>query len=168
MLEILDGKVYINDVDNFLNGLKEISMKHGVVIQTIDARKVAGRKHLETAVKKAIRSTLSGKNIADDLAMEILLYASGKRHIDKAIEMGISPGMNEVAIVIVGSPGGVGRVVRALREETAEEDVVGYKSSKRGEIMRFFDITEEELAAVGEEKIVDIVTERAVLLDILK
>lgn len=165
MLGLVCGNAEISDVDLFLNRLKEIRAEYDVTIQAFDARKIAGRRHIEVAVDRAIRSMDRGENISKDLGMEILLYASGRRNINRAIEIGISKA-REIVIVIVGD--NVKRAEEEVKQEISEDDVLEYEDSKKEETMRFFDITEEELDAVGEEKIVDIVIERVVLLDVIK
>ena len=58
--------------------------------------------------------------------------------------------------------------IRELKEMIKEKSVLEYSDLKKDEIMRFFEITEDEIEAAGEEKIPDLVIERVVLLDIFK
>lgn len=171
VLNIISGEIEIGDVGEFLNCVKEISTEFGVIVQVLDANKVAGAKHIETAVQKAIESTEQGNNISNDLALETLLYASGQRHIKKALKMGVSSGKNNVAIAVIGA----GECDEAFREACLrfkgmvnEKPIIEYSDSKKIEIMKFFGITEAEIKVAGEEKIQDLVIERVVLLDILK
>ncbi|MHC1566921.1 MAG: KEOPS complex subunit Cgi121 [Candidatus Syntropharchaeia archaeon] len=164
-MHIVEGEVEIPDLDGFIDRLRKISEREGVVIQALDADKLAGEDHVRAAVSKAKRSMEEGKNISGDLGMEILLYAAGRRQINKALEIGVSEGKNNVAIVILGSsPSAISEVEKMVRKKS----VLPYNDSKKKKIMEFFGITEEEIGAVGEEKIPKLVLERVALLDVLK
>ncbi len=165
MLTILEGVVEIEDLKVFLDEIKRISGEYGVVIQFFDAGKVAGESHLRCAVKKGVRSIESGENISSDPAMEILLYASGKRQINKALSMGVKAGRNDVVAIILGKSEGAIEEVKGM---ITRRPVLKYSNSKRESIMNFFDITEAEVDVVGEERIPDLVMERVVMLDIIK
>ncbi|MDY6865600.1 MAG: KEOPS complex subunit Cgi121 [Halobacteriota archaeon] len=165
MLTILEGICEIDDLNGFLDEIKRISVEYEVIIQFFDSKKVAGVPHLRCAVEKGLGSIKSGNNISSDPAMEILLYASGKRHINKALSMGVSPGVNEVVAIVVGDSEDA---IIELKEMVIERPVLGYSQSKRGPIMDFFDITEAEVEVVGEDRMPDLVLERVVMLDMIK
>lgn len=162
---IIAGKCSIPDIESFLSGLKAVCAKYNVVIQAFDADKIAGEEHLRFAAEKAIKAVESGKAIADELALEIMLYASGNRQIGKAIKMGIHKGENNIAIIIVGDRSGARKELEKL---VLKDDVLRYKPAKDGMLMRTFGITEAEVMAAGREKIPDLVLERVALLDVLK
>jgi KEOPS complex subunit Cgi121 len=169
---LVQGTVEIENSRNFLSVIRRIAEEHGVVVQAIDACRIAGMQHISTAVEKAVNSVRDGRNITKDLGMEILLYASGQRQIEKALGMGISDGKNEVAFVIVPKND---TAAEAIRAATHIEDGknIEYSGDKKKEIMKFFNITEEEVKAVGvgvdpTEKIPQLVCERVVLLDLVK
>ena len=103
--EIISGIAHIGNVEDFLKMLNELAKKHRVIIQVLDADQIASRGHLQFAVDKAKRAMQEGRNISKDLGIEILLYASGKRQIEQAIAMGVHPGKNDVAVVIIGDDG---------------------------------------------------------------
>jgi KEOPS complex subunit Cgi121 len=182
--KIIAGKGSISNVDDFLSSLKIIARKYAVTIQAMDAELIAGSEHIISAVKKAIRATERKRNITSDLGLEILLYAAGRRQIERALAMGVSvsEGENEkrVAIVIVdASPRAqrerdlevVAEEVKrklGLQEEPISELALEYKGDKKEGIKKFFDITEAELKAVGEPKLKMLVLERVAMLDVLK
>ena len=176
--KIIAGKVDISNVDEFLSLLKTIAHKYGVTIQAMAAGKIADEEHIRSAVKKAIRAMQGKRGITSDLGLEILLYASGKRQIERALEIGVSRGEKKVVIIVVGSEKGkdLGFVVEEVKREIKiEEEPVSeleleldYTEEKRKEIKKFFDITEEEIKAVGEKKLKKLVLERVAMLDILK
>jgi len=96
MIHIIQGTIYIEDIEEFLRKLKAVGIKNNTTIQALDADKLAGEKHVMFAVEKALNSFKAGRNIANDLAKEILLYAAGTRQINKAIHLGIHKGQNKM------------------------------------------------------------------------
>lgn len=165
-MQLISGEIFIHDVEDFISKLREISGRFGVLIQAFDASKVAGEEHLRKALEYATRSMSRGRNIAKSLDLEIMLYASGQRQIEKALEMGAKNGENRI-VFLINPP----------CEEAAEEirklgliprDYIRYETWKRDELIKFFGISEEEIHAVGEEKIPELVLERVVLLDVMK
>lgn len=164
---LVQGAVEIENPKDFLSAIRGIAEKHGVTIQAMNAGKLAGMRHVATAVEKAVKSAREGRNITKDLGMEILLYASGQRQIEKALGMGISEGKNEAVFVIVPENDAAAEAIRKT-VHIKEGKNVDYSSDKRGELMKFFGITEEEVKAVGEGKIPQLVCERVVLLDLVK
>jgi len=91
-MELLECRLAIDDLDSFVTEIGAIGDRHGVTIQAFDSRYIADRPHLERAVKLADRAIERGENVARDRAVEILLYAAGRRQIDRALEMGVSEG----------------------------------------------------------------------------
>ncbi len=165
-IKIIGGIADIEDVAEFIKTLGDVAKRYKVTVQALDADKVAGAEHLRFAVEKAVRSMSSQTNISKDLGMEILLYASGRRQISKALQLGVSPGESNVAIVIVGD--GVERAAKEIKNLIQEAPVLDYNESKKDVIMRTFSITDAEIEAVGEDKIPKLVLERVALLDVLK
>jgi KEOPS complex subunit Cgi121 len=166
--QIIAGRVNIENVPDFIKQLNLISSGNGSIIQAMDARKIAGRKHVEFAVEKALHAKGSNTNIAKDLGVELMRYASGKRQIEGAFSMGVSTGDNDIVLVVLGSCDAVNRSVSELKDIVSEYPVIDYTASKRKDILAQFCITDAELEAVGEDMIPDIVLERVALVNILK
>jgi KEOPS complex subunit Cgi121 len=182
--KIIVGKVGISNVDDFLSSLKNIAHEYDVTIQAMNAELIAGEEHIKSAVKKAIRATERKRSIASDLGLEILLYAAGRRQIERALAIGVSVSEGEnaknVAIVIVDTSareekdlemaaGEVKRKIGLQEEPISELELeLEYKGDKKEGIKKFFDITEAELKAVGEKKLKMLVLERVAMLDVLK
>jgi KEOPS complex subunit Cgi121 len=178
--KIIVGKVGITNVDDFLSSLKNIANKYDVTIQAMDAGLIAGEEHIISAVKKAIRAVERKRSITNDLGLEVLLYAAGRRQIERALAMGVSvsEGEKRVAIVMVDVSAGAQRDLEmvaeeikkkiGLQEEPISELELEYRTDKKEKIKKFFDITEEELKAVGESKLKMLVLERVAMLDVLK
>ncbi|MDO9097821.1 MAG: KEOPS complex subunit Cgi121 [Candidatus Methanoperedens sp.] len=163
MIQILEGTIFIDDTEKFLQKLNKISKENGIVIQAFDADKLAGEEHIRFAVKKAINSFKAGRNIANDLAKEIMLYAAGTRQITKAMKLGVHNGENNIALVAIGEV-----IDLSAFNEITPKPVLQYNSSKNNVLLGIFNITKEELEAVGEEKIPELVIERVALVDVMK
>ncbi len=178
--KIVAGIVSIKSVDDFLSVLREIAQKYAVTIQAMDAELIAGEEHIKSAVKKAIRAVEKRKSITSDLSLEILLYAAGKRQIERALTMGVTEGDKKVAIVIVDvtSKKDLGEVAEEVKRKTGIVDApiqdweleleLEDNEHKKEKLKKFFAISEEELNAVGEKKLKILVLERVALLDVLK
>ncbi len=162
MLHILEGRVFIDDLDDFLQKLKKIGKEKNLTLQALDADKIAGEEHIKFAVEKAIDSFRSGTGIANDLAKEILLYAAGTRQIKRAVKLGIHKGENNIVLVVVGEAETTGL------DEIRPEPVLAYNEYKKEALMKAFGITDKELEAVGEEKLPELVLERVALVDVIK
>ena len=182
--KIVAGTVSIKSVDDFLSVLRELAQKYVVTIQAMDAELIAGEEHIKSAVKKAIRAVEQRKSITSDLSLEILLYAAGKRQIERALAMGVTKGDKKVAIVIVDvtSKKDLGGVAEEVKRKTGIVDTpiqdweleleleleLEHNESKKDKLKKFFAISEDELNAVGEKKLKMLVLERVALLDVLK
>ncbi len=163
MIQILEGTIFIDDTEKFLQKLKKISKEQNIAIQALDADKLAGEEHIRFAVEKAIDSFKAGKNIANDLAKEIMLYAAGTRQINKAMRLGVHNGKNNIALVAVGEAPDI-----SAFNEITSQPVLHYDESKNKALMDIFNITKEEIEAVGEDKIPELVLERVALVDVIK
>lgn len=173
MIEIMGAEGKIENVNDFMNSLDEFSRKHSVVIQALDAELVCSKDHIVSAVEHAIRAFREGRNKADDLSIEVLLYASGERQIKEAIKkMGVKEGKSRIALVVLHSTSGIkGRVSRSelvefikkLGLRVNDDVLVGNK-----EKLKKFGITEEELGTVNEDRQLELVLERIAMVDIIK
>ena len=167
-LIIVGGKVDIKDVKAFIAKLSAIGKECNVTVQAVNADLIAGRGHIEFAANKAVESFREKRNLARDLGMEIMLYLRGRRQIEKALEIGVRPGENNVAIVIVGDePGCAEDRARAVLDRV-DEKVVDYDHGKDAALMRLYEITPAEVEIVGEERIPLLVRERSALLEFEK
>ncbi|UCH01313.1 MAG: hypothetical protein JSV20_05360 [Candidatus Bathyarchaeota archaeon] len=72
-----------------------------IPIQLFDADFIAGKKHLFFASLNALKAFKQKNNISDSLEIESLIYASGQRQINIAIEMvGIKLTTSRIAVLI--------------------------------------------------------------------
>ena len=162
-ISILEGTIFIDNVEDFLRKLKRVSEEKKITIQAMDADKLAGERHIRFAVEKAVNSFKTGTNIANDLAKEIMIYASGTRQISKAVRLGIHRGENNIVLVAVGEEPDLSEF-----REIMPKSVLEYNESKKEAVMRAFNITKEEIEAAGEGKMPELVLERVALVDVSK
>jgi KEOPS complex subunit Cgi121 len=167
-MQVLAGRPDVTDVDGLVADLNTIGAAHGVAVQAVDARYVAGHEHLASAVDIARRERERGAGIADSLAIDILLYAAGRRQIDRALEMGV--GTDGPVAVVVAGEGDVDAAATAVTDRLAVESIAD--SAPAADIIAatapdtltgFFDISETERAATDAD-LAALVCERVALL----
>ncbi len=169
-MRLVTGTAAIDDPDRFLADLDAIGEAHDCTVQAFDPRYVADRAHLERAVELADRAIDRGENVARDRAVEILLYAAGRRQIDDALEMGVDPGEGPVAVVVAADPGIDDPDQREAGAADAVRDLLDPGEVEFGddELLRaFFGIGEAELGATT-AALPALVRERVALLDVEK
>lgn len=168
-MRLVEGSADVEDVDAFVERLDAVGTAHDCAVAGFDARYIAGRRHLEAAVERATRAFERDDAIAEDRAIEILLYAAGRRQIDRALEMGVGGGGGPLVVVVDGGEG-AGDAEDAAAEAVAELlDAGAVLGTARDEerIRVFFDIGDAELGAT-EASLEDLVIERVSLLAIEK
>lgn len=164
-MELVEGVVSIGgerfpDVEAFVGWLDEVGDEHDVTVQAFDARYVVSRGHLERAVELADRERERGEAIARERAVEILLYAAGRRQIDRAMEMGVDAGETP-AVVLVDGAGDESVAADSVREAVESADTLGEYDEAL--VREFFGVTDAELAATAAD-LEDLVCERVALL----
>ncbi|MFC6952550.1 KEOPS complex subunit Cgi121 [Halorubellus litoreus] len=191
---VLEGTATVEDLDAFVAALGDAGDAHDCVVQAFDARYVADREHLATALRYAARAHRRGDAIARDPAVETLLYAAGRRQIDRALEMGVGEGEGDVAVVVASDfpddPLAESDAERECADAVAEllDDATllvdrdggadGAATTAEGatadsalaatdpeRVREFFDVGDAELAAT-DATLADLVRERVVLLSI--
>lgn len=165
-MAVVEGLADIDDVGQFVSRLDAIGDEYGVTVQAFDARYVVDRAHLERAVDLAARARERGDTIAEDFGVEILLYAAGRRQINRALEMGVVEGACPVVAVVVGDSESDERMAAdALRDLLTPAETLGEYDTER--VREFFGVSDTELAAT-EGTLADAVRERVALLPVEK
>jgi len=167
-MEVVEGVADIDAVGEFVAELDAIGQRHGVTIQAFDARYVVDRAHLERAVELADSARDRGDTIANDFGVEILLYAAGRRQINRALEMGVSEGECPIVAVVTGGGEAVENIDAAaadLCDRLTPAETLGAYDEAR--VRDFFDVTDTELAAT-EGTLPDAVRERVAMLVVEK
>lgn len=162
-MRLVEGVASVEDVDAFVAELGDVGDEHGAAVQAFDADYVADEAHLASAVAHANRAFERGANVASERAVEVLLYAAGRRQIRRALAMGVDEGDSEVVVVVDG--GDEVAAADAVRGVLAEErpTLGGDEATLRA----FFDVSEAESAAAA-GGLADVVRERVALLDVEK
>ena len=163
-MRLVEGRAEVDDVDAFVAELAGIGERHGAVVQALDARYVAGRRHLEAAVRSARRAIDHDDAIADDPAVEVLLYAAGRRQIDRALNIGVEVGTGPVVVVVDGGDEDAAAGAVATMLEPAE--TLGGARDEAA-IRAFFDVDDAELGAT-DASLEELVVERVALLAVDK
>jgi KEOPS complex subunit Cgi121 len=168
-MELVEGRVEVGgerfpDTDAFVEALSAVGEEYDVTVQAFDARYVVSRRHLERALELADRERERGEAIARDRAVEALLYAAGRRQIDRALAMGVGEGETPV-VVLVDHPDGEVVDERAAASAVGElldpgETLGAYDP---GRVCEFFDIGDAERAATDAD-LETLVLERVALL----
>ncbi|WP_336136503.1 KEOPS complex subunit Cgi121 [Natronomonas amylolytica] len=164
-MRLVEGTVEIGgeafpDVETFVAALDDIGDEHDVTVQAFDSRYIVSRRHLERAVELADRERERGEAIARDRGVEIMLYAAGRRQIQRALELGIGEGETE-AVVLVDGEGDEDAAAMAV--EDLLEPIPTLGNYDEPAVREFYDIGAAELGAT-ERGIEDLVLERVALL----
>lgn len=163
-IRLLFGKAVIRDRQEFLSALKVLQARHGCVIQALDADLVVSERHLVFAARKALLAFACGRNVAKDPGVEILRYASGERQIERALAMGVSDSTERIALVMASPGDGGCWPSPAELSVLVASDGLGC-SFKSAAVREIFNISPEEIEAVGEARIPDLVLERVALVE---
>ncbi|RDZ43287.1 KEOPS complex component [Haloferax sp. Atlit-10N] len=160
-MRLLEAEATVSDLDSFIAVVGDVADETGATVQAFDARYVVDREHLERATELADRAIGRGNEIARDRAVEILLYASGRRQINRAFEIGVSEGTLPVVILVDGGDeeGAEAALFDRLDLEPAET-LGDYDEALVREV---FDVGETELR-VADGDLPALVKERVALL----
>lgn len=167
-MEIVEGTAEITDVDEFLDTVDEIATAHGVTMQTIDARYVAGREQLERALTLADRAIERGDEIARQRDVELLCHVAATRQIERAFDLGLTPGEQRIVVLIDGqkaNPGVEANEAAAAEEVRSMIDPGQFETIASDEetLRSWFDVGDAELAATNVD-LETLVVERIALL----
>ena len=186
-VRLVVGTVAIDDLDAFLDDCDAIAADTGAVVQAFDADLVVSATQLREAARLAARAIARGEAVARDPGVEVLLYAAGRRQIDRALELGVSEGERRVAVLVAdfGDVPDADRptadldaaveAVRALAVDSVGPDDAGDSPDgvdleaafDEDRVREFYGVTDRELAATNGD-LADAVRERVALLDVEK
>jgi KEOPS complex subunit Cgi121 len=157
-MQVVEGETQVESVDAFVGEIQEIGAAHDATVQAFDARYIVDREHLRRAVELARRERERGEAIARDPGVEMLLYAAGRRQINRAMEIGVSAACPVVAVAVGAE---ADAAADALSELLEPAETLGAFDDQR--VRDFFEISERERAATA-GTLADIVHERVALL----
>jgi len=163
-IRLLFGKPVIRDIGLLISAIKDMQSLHGCIVQALDADKIVSERHICFAAEKALKAFAEQRNIAKDAGMEIMRYASGERQIERALFMRISDRTERMALLLAGSGRECDWPNASELSRIIELDGQGCSFCIKA-VKEAFNISSEELSAVGEERIEDLVIERVALVD---
>ena len=185
-MELVEGRATVESVDGFVADLGAIGEAHGCAVQAFDARAVVDGAHLRRAVELADRAFERGENVAHDRGVEILLYAAGRRQIDRALALGVREGDLPVVVVVhapdtddgasddragghaddrAGGHASEAAAADAVRDLLEPAETLGEYDERR--VREFYDVTDAERAAT-DASLSELVRERVALLVVEK
>lgn len=166
--EIRAARCTVYKVTDFLRDLRNTAADGNTHIICFNADMMAGSAHALSAVEHAVRAFGAGENISNNLEMECLLYAAGSRQCSVAASFGIQEGENRLYICCYPARPGIWRVLEPVFR-FSHESRDGIDPEKQERLMKFFEISCEEMdAAGGDHRIVDLVLERVALLQVTR
>lgn len=142
------------DIDNIPGILKKVdSIKSnccdGCIIQLMDAKAIAGEKHLIHGIIHGILAFNRAENLANDLGIEICVRTSAQRQISKALDLlGLKEGEMDIVAVLINCPDYF--VDELANIFTRDDSVFTNDSSFLKEV---YNISDEELAIMDIEDI---------------
>jgi len=173
-MRLVEGRLVVDDLEACLAAIDAIEAETGAVIQAFDATRVVDGHQLRRATALAARALARGEAVATDPAVEVLVYAAGRRQIDQALDLGIKPGA-QPAVFVVADGGGMPGVDRPTADlDAAVEAVEALLTVKptlaqtdEPAIKTYYEITDRELNATTGD-LAAVVHERVALLDVEK
>jgi KEOPS complex subunit Cgi121 len=166
-------KVKIENVDFLFDLIRERT--GNVDLQIFDAKYIAGWQHLYFAAINALNASKVNRTFSRSLAMDILLFASATRQINKAVKMiGVKPKTSQIAILILAE---TRKEVIANRELVSaaingqrDDSVLELNDEKIDCIRGLFHISDTEIRSklkgkhLEKEALIGLVIERVALL----
>jgi KEOPS complex subunit Cgi121 len=174
LIKLVGAKGNIQDIDLFLKEIQKISEEYSIVIQAMDADWIYVKNHLISAINHAKRAFEQKKNSTNSFAMEILLYASGDRQIQKAIKkIGVKKGSVRVAFIFTNKE--KYEIEQKISEEVIEKVLTIFDLERDDKVLegdsntlKKFGITKKELNTLPESKYGDIILEKVAMVDVIK
>lgn len=162
-IQITGYEAEINDTRQIMKFIKDISGECSgkCIIQLLQARAIAGEKHILQATLQAIKSFEMNNNAAKDLGLEICLRASSQRQISRALKiLGIGNGKMDICMVAVDCDEDiqkkVGNALGKRNDEVLQPDV--------STLQDVYKISPQEVTSAG--NIERVMVERTALLNL--
>jgi len=106
-IEIAGFKGKIDNIPDILKKVDSIKSNccDGCIIQLMDAKAIAGKKHLLHGIIHGILAFKRSENLANDLGIEICVRTSTQRQISKALDiLGLKEGEMDIIAVLINCP----------------------------------------------------------------
>lgn len=164
------------EFDVLMRRLREVAPSS--VVQIMDGRNILGYDHVLFAVLNALNARRNKRMICEDLALEILVYASAQRQIKNSLKMlGVRRGSKHLAVVALSEnrselerlDGAIGEVEK-LGPDTSFPN--SWNKERLNSVKKAFKISDAEIEAtrmrgLSEREVLEkLVIERMALLSI--
>jgi len=150
-IEIAGFKGNINNISDILKKVDSIKSNccDGCIIQLIDAKAIAGKKHILHGIIHGILAFKRKENLAKDLGIEICVRTSAQRQISKSLNvLGLKEGEMDIVAVLINCPD---YFVDELSNIFTRDDSVFTPDVPF--LKEVYDISDEELAIFDSEDI---------------
>ena len=141
-------------VEEFTKKIKEIEKETQTSIQVFNPIAIAGHEHIFHASYLALKAFKQKTNISPDLAMELLIYVSGRKQIQEAIKViGIKENSTQTVIAIISDSqekikNSITKILKSMRASINNKIVNEISNKKLRELQNLFNISENELKAL--------------------
>ncbi len=141
------------DPDIILEHCRKIQKNTGVITQVIDIGHIAGKEHVLQGIINAILSMENKENLAKHLNLEIMLYLTAQRQIQKAITLvGISKETKYAILILYSADRDKIGIARKEAEKILGEpdENIWNKDEelRKNNIIRHFEIKQEEIEII--------------------
>lgn len=165
---ILYANADIADIREFLAAVHDTADRLDAHITCINADRVAGLLHLNTALAHACRTWfVEKKPVARSFEMEMLLWVAATRQTSIAAGFGAQKGTMPLWVVVVpgveNAADEIGRLPGLTLSPVPPPEQAPVDEKKRSCLMQDFAISETELATIGAERLPELVAERIAL-----
>jgi len=160
-MELIRGRLMVDDVDAVLGTMGAIGERTGALIQLVDARYVVDDRQLELAVELATEAIADGRQIAEEPAIEVLVYLAGTRQIDRALQLSLDPAVETYVGIVSG--GEAQTAVEALSTELFDAVEPLHFTPDEPTIRSWYEISDAEYM-VTDGDIAGIVHERVAMV----
>ncbi|MHA1301428.1 MAG: KEOPS complex subunit Cgi121 [Candidatus Helarchaeota archaeon] len=134
--------------------IEKICKVENVIIQFFNAKLIADWEHIYFSVVHALKSFKQGRNLSNNLDLEILLFASGQRQIKVAInEFGIGSETSEVVLLIIGySKDSIREIflkILKILNKKEDEAILKIDENKYSNLLNYFKISPIEIETIA-------------------
>ncbi len=147
-----------------------------IPLQILDATFIAGSNHALFATLNALNAFKQGTNLSSNIEIEILLYLSAQRQINKAIELlGVKTHTRHIVVIFLTSSHeeaqGLELILQQSLSGPRDDSIINLDENKRIPLMQAFNITPVQIQATtkqGLEALEALIIEKSAMLSISK
>ena len=134
--------------------LAKSSSTDSLTVQLLNGLLIANETHLLSAAQNAINAKRGEYMLSRSLDVEIIVFASAQRQIGRALdELGVYDGLNEIAVVMVGTdPSVIKQSMQDLAKKIGNEVIPSFTATNERieRIKHHYQIDDKEIAAISD------------------